>query len=59
METQVNIDIRIKNIGLSECMYKASFTNITNIDISDVVIEQLKEFYKNGYEKMKCILQFF
>ena len=37
-------------------MYKSKYTNITNIDISDVVIDQLKVTYNNRYEKMKCIL---
>ncbi len=43
---------------MSERMYKDNYTNITNIDISDIVINQLKELYKAGYEKMKCILSF-
>lgn len=39
---------------MSELMYKDNIENITNIDISDVVIEQMKELYKENFEKMQC-----
>jgi hypothetical protein len=39
---------------MSELMYHENFVNITNIDISDVVIEKMKELYKDNCEKMQC-----
>jgi hypothetical protein len=39
---------------MSELMYHENFVNITNIDISDVVIEKMKELYKDNCGKMQC-----
>lgn len=35
-------------------MYEENFTNITNIDISSVVIQQMKELYAESYKDMVC-----
>jgi hypothetical protein len=39
---------------MSELMYKDNFQKVTNIDISDIVIEKMQEMYKESFEKMKC-----
>lgn len=35
-------------------MYEENFTNITNIDISSVVIQQMKDLYAENYKDMVC-----
>jgi len=42
------------NSRMSEQMYEDGFNDITNIDISEVVIEQMKKKYA-GYENMKFL----
>lgn len=39
---------------MSEHMYKEGFEDMLNIDISDVVISQMNEHYKEMCPKMKC-----
>ncbi len=39
---------------MSEQMYKAGYTDILNIDISDVVISQMNAHYAGEYPKMRC-----
>ena len=52
---------KILNVGagnspFSETMYEEGYKNITNIDFSDIVVEDMKEKYqKNQYdESFKC-----
>lgn len=40
---------------LSEQMYKDNYKQITNIDISDVVINKMNDLYKVDFPEMKCI----
>jgi hypothetical protein len=35
-------------------MYQENFKNITNIDISKVVIEQMKQNYSEKFQDMSC-----
>ena len=35
-------------------MYKENFKNITNIDISSIVIEQMKQNYSENFKEMIC-----
>jgi hypothetical protein len=35
-------------------MYEAGYKNITNIDISSVVVEQMQEKYADRYPELKC-----
>jgi hypothetical protein len=44
---------------MSELMYKDNIQNITNIDISDVVINQMNELYKENFDNMKCNLKLY
>jgi hypothetical protein len=37
-------------------MYSENFKNITNIDISSVVIEQMKQTYSENFKDMTCRL---
>lgn len=39
-------------------MYNDNFRNIINIDISDVVIEKMKDLYQENYEEMLCNFNF-
>ena len=41
-------------IELSEEMYGDGYKNIINIDISIVVIEKMKEYYKTICPEMSC-----
>lgn len=38
-------------------MYNSALKNILNIDISDVVINKMKENYKDKFTEMKCKCQ--
>jgi hypothetical protein len=49
--------IFVNKIELSEGLYKAGYENITNIDISDVVIKKMNDLYENIFQKMKCNLK--
>jgi 2-polyprenyl-3-methyl-5-hydroxy-6-metoxy-1,4-benzoquinol methylase len=42
------------NSRMSEHMYKDNFKNITNIDISNVVVDKMKNSYNENFEKMIC-----
>src|SRR4051812_37767160 len=42
-------------LELSESMYNSSYKDITNIDISDVVIKKMTEMYKEKCQEMQCI----
>jgi hypothetical protein len=46
--------MRILTIEMSELMYKANYQNITNIDISDIIISKMKDVYKDSCQNMKC-----
>ena len=35
-------------------MYEENYTNITNIDISSVVIQQMKDLYAESFKDMVC-----
>jgi len=35
-------------------MYKSGYKDITNIDISDVIIDKMKNNYKTSCPEMKC-----
>jgi hypothetical protein len=39
---------------MAELMYKDNYRDITNIDISDVVIEKMNNLYQEKFENMKC-----
>jgi hypothetical protein len=39
-------------------MYLDNYKNLTNIDISDIVIQKMNEMYNEKYEKMKCNLKY-
>ena len=41
-------------LELSESMYNSDFKNISNIDISDVVINKMNDMYKEKFPEMKC-----
>lgn len=41
-------------IEMSEMMYKDSYRNITNIDISSVVVEKMNNLYQDDFEEMMC-----
>jgi len=45
----------MRNIELSEEMYGAGYKNITNIDISEVVINKMKSEYSKTIPELKCI----
>jgi 2-polyprenyl-3-methyl-5-hydroxy-6-metoxy-1,4-benzoquinol methylase len=42
-------------IGFSEFLYKDGFKNITNIDFSFIIIQEMNEKYK-AYDEMDCKL---
>lgn len=44
---------------MSEQMYLDDYLNISNIDISNIVIEQMNSAYSNKYPKMKCMYSSF
>ena len=35
-------------------MYKDNYKNITNIDISGIVVEQMKQNYAEEFKEMSC-----
>ena len=39
---------------MSELMYKDDYRNITNIDISNIVVEKMKNLYQENFEDMLC-----
>ena len=43
------------SIELSEEMHDSGYKNITNIDISEVVIEKMQELYKSTKPDLKCM----
>lgn len=58
----IKYDSKILNVGagnspFSEAMYAEGYRNITNIDFSEIVVEDMQLKYKNnGYEpSLKCM----
>lgn len=46
---------KLTTLGLSEEMFDEGYQNITNIDISQVVIKSMQEKYKDKGPNFKCI----
>ena len=39
---------------MSELMYKDNYRNIINIDISNIVVEKMKNVYQDEFDDMLC-----
>ena len=49
------LNIGCGNSKLSEEMYEDGYTTISNVDISDIVIDQMQEYYKEKIPSLKFL----
>ena len=53
--TSTILNIGCGNSKLAEEMYEDGYTSITSVDISDIVIEQMQEYYREKVPALKFL----